>query len=525
MAVQLARLSLWLTTLAADKPLTFLDHHLASGDSLIGARLEDIARQPPGTSSRSARLQHSLPLFDAGTVSEMATRVLPDRYRLADEPGDTASAVRAKERALHSLTAPGTPLQRWKAAADLWCAGWFDRTLTPAVYADLLASVLQRGAALPERQSRALLDRAAALAGDARAFHWQLEFPEVFFDRQGRPRIDGGFDAVLGNPPWDVLRNQQHLRFFRSSGIYPLQSGGGHPNRYQLFVERALQLLRPGGRLGIILPSGLATDHGSGPLRRALLDSVHVDRLLGFTNRDVIFPIHRDVRFLLLTATTGGRTSQLRCRFGLRSVSALDSLPDAAADDPPDAHPIVLSRAVLDEWDREHLAIPELESPRDLDILAHISATVPRLGDRAGWHARFGRELNATDDRAHFVDRAAARGSDVLPVIEGKHLEPFRALVDRSAAAIPAATAARLLDRRATFDRVRLAYRDVASATNRLTLIAALLPAQHRVDPHAVLFENADGADQSVLPARAAEQPGRELPGPSAGHDSRHRRR
>ncbi len=489
-AVQLARLSLWLTTLASDRPLTFLDHHLACGDSLIGATFDDLARRP--SASRAAAPTHrTLPLFESTTALEMASAVLPERFRIAEAPADTPEAVRGKERTLSALTAPGAPLHRWKAAADLWCAGWLwpDRGLTATVYGDLLAAILDRRAALRGAHANALLDRAAAIARQHRAFHWHLEFPEVFFDRDGRRRRDGGFDAVLGNPPWDVLRSDsgssQERRaqratqkgrhaFFRSAGVYAAQSAG-HANCYQLFVERTLRLLRPGGRLGLILPSGLATDHGSAPLRRSLLDSVRVDRLFGFSNRERIFPIHRDVRFLLLTGATGAPTDRLTCRFGLRQASWLDTLPDAAVDDPPEARRIVLARAMLGRWDPERLAIPELESPRDLDILAHVNATVPSLSHKHGWAVRFGRELNATDDRGHFRARSGGRGW--LPVIEGKHVEPFRACVDRATQAVAAAIAATLLDRDSTFDRDRIAYRDVASATNRLTLIAGLLPA------------------------------------------------
>jgi N-6 DNA Methylase/Eco57I restriction-modification methylase len=499
-AVQLARLSLWLTTLTTDRPLTFLDHHLVSGDSLIGASFTDLARQPSAGASAPSPAGQVLPLFEDAASFEMAADVLPDRFRIAEEPGDTLAAVRAKERALHCLNAPGAPLQRWKAAADLWCAGWFwpKRGLTPAMYGELLAAILQRCSTLPDRQAQTFLDRVSTLARRLRTFHWHLEFPEVFFDREGRLRHDGGFDAVLGNPPWDVLRadtgsesfraevrrqQKDGLRFFRSSGVYACQ-GGGHPNRYQLFAERALQLLRPGGRFGVILPSGFASDHGSAPLRRMLLGSTTIDRLFGFSNRDGIFPIHRDMRFVLVTGTRGGVTAHLRCRFGIRDATWLDRLPDLAAEDPVEARSIVLSRTLLETWDPSHVAIPELGSAKDLDILAQVTATIPALGSERGWQVHFGRELNATDDRAHFeLRRATSRES--LPVIEGKHLEPFRVHAERSARAVPARTASRLLNASTTFGRPRIAYRDVASATNRLTLIAAILPA-NTVSTHTV---------------------------------------
>ena len=169
-----------------------------------------------------------------------------------------------------------------------------------------------------------------------------------------------------------------------------------------------MHLVRPGGRLALVLPSGLMTDHGSGPMRRALLDRMQIDRLIGFDNRAGIFPIHRDVKFLLLTGTMGGQTERLTCAFGRSDAEWLDTLPDTAGDDPPDARPIVLSRSLLESWDPEHLAVPMLTSPVDLDLLVRISGAVPRLGDREGWGASFGRELNATEDAKHFVSLARA---------------------------------------------------------------------------------------------------------------------
>lgn len=492
MAVQLARLSMWLTTLAADRPLTFLDHHLACGDSLIGAALHDLARRTPGHNVRRGPGREALPLFGPDVIEAMAAHVLPDRYRLAFGAEDTAADVRAKERALAALNTQGAPLARWKEAADLWCAAWFWSGTPPSSgeFGDLLSAVLGRQPLLSRGHAQQLLRHAADIARTLRAFHWELEFPEVFFGDDGRRLPDGGFDALITNPPWDVLRadagnaaqrDEQRrsasaqLRFFRDSGVYRVH-GSGHANRYQLFVERALQLARPDGRLGLILPSGFATDHGSSGLRRAVLDDVHIDRVLGFHNGEGIFPIHRDVRFLLLTGTTRARTDRLSCRFGATNAAWLDTLPDAAGEDPPEARPIVLSRAVIDAWDPDYATIPELASPVDLAILVHVSGAMPKLADPNGWGVRFGRELNASDDRRHFVERTSA--ADHLPILEGKHLEPFRAMVTSAPLAIPLATARTLLAEEATFARPRIGYREIASATNRLTLIAAILPAR-----------------------------------------------
>jgi hypothetical protein len=500
MAVQLARLSLWLCTLSADRPLTFLDHHLVGGDSLIGASFSDLARSPRRRRPGGFRREPLLPLFDAGQSGQFADRVLPDRFRLAMTQEHTPDDVREKERVLATLSSPGTPLATWKRAADLWCAPWFwdDDLLRPAVYADVAAALCGGGGALPQRQVDGIAQRAAAIAAAHRFFHWELEFPEVFFTPLGPRDPNGGFDCVLGNPPWDMLRaddgtdearrharreQSARLRFLRQSGIYQCQ-GGGHANCYQLFLERALQLARPEGRVAMIVPSGLATDHGSGLLRRRLFDTMRIERLVGFDNRAAIFPIHRDVKFLLLTGTKGQVTDRIVCAFGHSDAAWLDQLPDAAADDPPEARPIDLSQAMIASLDPDHHSVPLLKSAVDLEILSSVLAAVPKLSEQRGWHVTFGRELNATDDRPDFRPLSGAfprvgndvRESDLLTIVEGKHVEPFRVRVGASAAGIARAQAAQRVDPARTFERSRIAYRDVASATNRVTLIAGILP-------------------------------------------------
>jgi hypothetical protein len=466
-AVQLARLSLWLATLSAGKPLTFLDHHLTCGNSLLGATPFDIRRQPPGGAARANLAP--LPLFSDADLEPSLAHAVVERRWLTSTSDDTADIVREKERRLEQLRATS----RWKAIANLWCAGWMwpeaDRP-TPAVFASLADVISSGRSALPPALSRSLLRRADEITLDHRFFHWMLEFPEVFFDEQGRFLADGGFDAVLGNPPWDMLRSGGVERtFIQASGIYRWQTAG-HLNRYQMFVERAFRLTRKGGRVGLVLPSGFATDHGSAPLRRQILNQTNVDTITGFDNRKAIFPIHRSVRFLICTSTVGTPTSRISCRFGLDEAVELDTIPDEGDRQEPRSHPIGVTPAFLAAHS-ETLTIPELRTEADLRIVERLVHHMPRLGDPAGWHVRFGRELNATDDRGHF--RAEGGG---LPVLEGKHIEPFRAHPDRATARISERRAAALLDATSTFHRSRLAYRDVASSTNRLSLIAAMLP-------------------------------------------------
>ncbi|MEO7157448.1 MAG: hypothetical protein ABI039_07810, partial [Vicinamibacterales bacterium] len=253
--------------------------------------------------------------------------------------------------------------------------------------------------------------------------------------------------------------------------------GGGHPNRYQLFVERALTLTRPGGRIGLLLPSGIATDHGSATLRRHLLNQTTIDTWLGFENRRRIFPIHRSVRFVVMATTNSGSTRTLRFRTGLTDPASLDHEGESSGM-------LTLSRSRIEALNPELLTIPEVTTATALAILTSISGAIPALADPQGWNVRFGRELNASDDRPHFKKRTG-RSSTLLPILEGKHLAPFQVNLRATTLGIPIKTAARLLDPAVTFQRSRLGYRDVASATNKLTLIAAMLP-RHTVSTHTV---------------------------------------
>jgi hypothetical protein len=462
MAVQLARLSLWLATLSGDRPLTFFDHHLRSGNSLAGGTLQDATRQ-----ASRRRGAPALPLFDDAGAERAVGAAVTSHLALRDGLEDTLDQVRAKERLFAEATSPSAPISRWKRVLDLWCAGWFGdgRRHGRAVFQALLD-----GNALTSKMSDALLEEAASTAQRERFFHWALEFPEIFAAPDGSPLANAGFDAVIGNPPWEVLHGPDAAaltRFSRDSGVYRLQ-GSGHANLFQLFVERALAVTRPGGRLGLVLPSGFATDHGCASLRRHLLDATTVDSLMSIENRDALFPIHRGLKFLMLTTTAGGMTTTVPLRVGVRAAAEFDTLPDR--DEDPRAVPV--TRALLERLSGEQLAIPELRTRADAELASRLTLAHRPAGDIEGWGLAFGRELNATDDRQHFTGRR----DGTIPIVEGKQIQPFQADIARSAHFIDPRTARTLLPG-APFRRARLAYRDVASSTNRLTLIAAVLPA------------------------------------------------
>lgn len=493
MAVQLARLSLWLATLAADVPLTFLDHHLRMGDSLVGATLDDLLRQAPGRPrGRPPTRLDALPLLVATDAWQAIGNTIPTRLELADLPDDTLEQVRTKERVLAALEGDGAALARWRRAADLWCAVWFWRGVHPppssAIYADLVANVLDRHAALPPRVSAPLLADADAIAREEQFFHWTLEFPEVFWPLAPRGTDQAspgtstspgppGFDAVFGNPPWAMVREEpgrraaassSRTRFVREAGVFA-GSTDAHVNLYLLFVDRALQLLRPGGRIGFVVPWGLATDHGASGVRRLLFDRCRLDSWIALDNRRGLFPVHRSLRFLVFTGTGGQPSAAIPLRQQVGEAAALDGCPEHAADEPGPA--LTITRALLDLVSPETGAVPDVRAPEEIRLLTRLWQLAPPLSSPEGWAVRFGRELNATDDR-----ELMHHGPTGLPVLEGKHVEPFRVQPDRATLFVPEPDACRRLPT-APFASARVAYRDVASSSNQRTLIAAVIPA------------------------------------------------
>jgi hypothetical protein len=133
--------------------------------------------------------------------------------------------------------------------------------------------------------------------------------------------------------------------------------------------------------------------------------------------------------------------------------------------------PVLLTPALLRRLSGPGLAIPYIKRKPELQLVERLVANWPALADERGWGARFGRELNRSDDRSRFSTDTAG-----MPVVEGKHVDPFDVRLQDCEFRV--ADEARLPGRelRETVRRHRLAYRDVASATNRLTLIAAIVP-------------------------------------------------
>ncbi len=171
---------------------------------------------------------------------------------------------------------------------------------------------------------------------------------------------------------------------------------------------------------------------------------------------------------MVVVTQTGGRTVEGRGRFGIRTAEELAQLPGGDADPGERPWPVGFATDGSGVGGAAR-RIPDARRSADLIVAERLAREFPRLGDPRGWGARFGRELNATEDKAAF-------GASGLPVIDGRHLSPFRVAARPVARRIPRASARRLLpDGR--YDQDRLAYRDVSGVGNRISLIAAIVPA------------------------------------------------
>jgi hypothetical protein len=490
-AVQVARLSLWLATLAHGKPLGFLDHRLRVGNSLLGTTPDTISRP-------SAARDHTMPLFDEvgedlpGSIRLLSTPLTA----MANEPDESVDVVRGKERQWARLAGAEGPAARWQTAMHLWCARWsWPGSSRPPSATELSAAIASIVQGKDHVAGGHVARWAAAATSTAQArgyFHWPVEFADVFYDTTGHPRSDAGFDAVIGNPPWEMLRRDAQsnranqggsgrdplVTFVRESGLFP-HCRTGHINLYQPFVDRALQLVHARGRVGLVLPWGFAVDDGSSALRRLLVDSGALDTVIGFDNARGLFPIHRGLRFVVATMRSPRSMRQeaepacaMRARFGVLTAEETDAIPEPGEPEEDAALPIRLDPDTAVMLGGPTRRLLDLRHAADVAWVAHMRR-FPALGTPGGWNVSFSRELNASDDRPLFEPR---RADDGLLVAEGKHIAPFR--FDRRAPVwvVDAKRAsARLPDRR--FSRDRLAYRDVSGVGNTHALVAAIIPA------------------------------------------------
>lgn len=392
LAAELAKVSLWLETLDPGRPLAFLDAQIKVGNSLIGATPTRLAEGVPTeafaalegddkkiTSALKKQNDRELAgqdeLFgDSGVALDIR---LAGQLRELIDSGRAVSLADVHARAQRLKTLDSDPaLQRQRLIADAWCAAfvWPKHPGGPKAITDNSLRALERGETLTPATTATIHE----LATEYRFFHWHLEFPHLFKpggDHDG-PGWAGGFDVVLGNPPWERVKLQEQEFFavrdpeiaaapnaasrkrliaklegtnpslhaeylgalrraageshiLRVSGRYPL-AGRGDINTYAVFAETARALIAGSGRLGLVLPTGIATDATTQYFFKDLVQRGSLVSLYDFENAKPLFDgVHRSFKFCLLTLA-GRDQREARAEFAFFAHDTTDLLKDDA---------------------------------------------------------------------------------------------------------------------------------------------------------------------------------------------------
>ncbi|MCU0701336.1 MAG: N-6 DNA methylase, partial [Myxococcaceae bacterium] len=399
LAVELCKVGLWMEAVEPGLPLGFLDSHVQCGNALLGTMpglmdkgIPDEAWAPIGEDDKKTasalKRRNKVEAKQEGfnlQGSAQAEKALEEAARTLDRAGDESVTALAKKEADFAALLESSAFAHQVLVADAWCAAfvWPKPTMpdplaesapTNAVWRRLRANenaaVVRRRLAASDKGLQSLkhgdeltiaeVDRLARQYG---FFHWQLAFPQVF--------ARGGFDVVLGNPPWERVKLQEQeffasrseaiasaensakrkkliaklpeedpqlwrdwvgasreaegqSHFIRQSGRYPL-CGKGDVNTYAVFAEQNRAALGPRGRAGFITPPGLATDDTTKAYFQKLVADSALVALAEFENEEFIFPgIDHRVRFVLITVTgSAGGVAVADISFANRNVAML----------------------------------------------------------------------------------------------------------------------------------------------------------------------------------------------------------
>lgn len=289
-------------------------------------------------------------------------------------------------------------------------------------------------------------------------FNWVLEFAEVY--------ADGGFDVVVGNPPWDRIKplrddfftrydrefrtrlpeakdaKQEELLddpeiaeaweeykrnikvqadYFNNADAYELQrptvagrTEGTENDLSALFLERVFQIAREDGYVAQVLPGAIFNGSSAKDLRMNLLDETTIQSLVTFENKGIFPEIDNRYNFGVLSFKNGGETEDLRATFLQRDVGVLDELDEKALNIP---------RLVLARYSPEARIFPYVDSQEEVDVLTNI-LDHPSISDesRKGWHANPYRELDRTNDADRFVEDPSEGD---YPVLGGSNVFQF----------------------------------------------------------------------------------------------------
>ena len=562
MAVELCKVNLWMEALEPGKPLSFLDHHIQCGNSLLGATPALLREGIPDAAFTAiegddkkvcTELRKQNKKERAGQTSlfgraqepwERLGALASGMMDLDDIDDATPEGVREKQ-ARYERVVRSSDYLYGKLFADAWCAAFVQPKTRETTY-PITEEVFRRIEENPHGVPVWLPEEVQRLATRYRFFHWHLQFPDVFrvpaSDRSAENEQtgwNGGFDVVVGNPPWDTLspdakeffssfdpqvRHVDKVRqaaiieelltspdiesvwrttrrdlfagahFMKDSGRYRLFAEGnlgkGDFNVFRMFIEIALQTARDGGFVAQLVPEGIYNGANCAAIRAALFSECSLRELLGFENaREVWFKgIDSRTKFALYAARLGGDTTRFHASFNIRTLAALNEARRMGG--------LSIPTSMVREFSPDALAIMELADQRDIDVATKMYARWPKFGDEsAGSPMRtYMRELGMGNENGVF-----GSGRNGLPLYEGRMVGQF----DHRAKGYRSGRGRSAVWQDLTFGsseksiqpqwrvspedvpgkargrtaRFRTGFCDVASPTNERSLVAALIPA------------------------------------------------
>jgi hypothetical protein len=473
LAIDLCKVALWIEGYNKNRPLSFLDHRIKCGNSLVGVLdLDCLAAGIPdgaftAVTGDDKALAAKLKKRNKEELKQLDQRNLFD-LEVVNAGRDSYTRLAEQVGRISEITAQDVKSKQASYLASRAEAAWqLDYTIcnlwTAAFFMPLTAEKLQlipTTAALNSLMAGSLVhqqvaEAANALADEKSFFHWCLEFPEVF--------QNGGFSCILGNPPWEMLQvaekeffaardaeisNAQNAsirknliqnlsqdnpellqdfetakydadaqnRFIRESNRFSL-TAVGKINTYSIFSETGRKLIAPTGRAGIIVPTGIATDDTCKQFFGDLVKSQSIAALMDFENSAPLFTdVHRSYRFSLLSISNQS-TPETKFSFFLTHPRQLEDKQRVFTLTPQDI-------ALINP---NTLTSPVFRTRADADLTRKIYRRVPVLeNERTGvnsWGISFRQGLfNMSTDSSLFHDRESANS---LPLYEAKMLHQF----------------------------------------------------------------------------------------------------
>ncbi len=358
MAVELAKLSMWLETLAADRPLAFLDHHFKQGNSLVGSDIEDIEELESDANGEDE--QYSLAEF--GATREGTIERLMDIYsEFLDIENETVEDVREMKRKYAEIEQDELR-RRLVAMANVHTAERFGLDVPGGAY-ERMAKALEDEEEWSNVKDTDWFNSAQATAGEQDFFHWKLAFPEVFYREGGTMREDAGFDTVIGNPPYVKIQNlRRSAPQFADYATEQFETSSGRFDIYSLFVEHGVSLT-DNGRLSYILPNKFF-ESGAGQSLRDFLVSHQLLRGIADFGRHQVFE-GVTTYTCVLTLTEGNQRLQY-AEVEQANQNGLQNAPRVEIE--------------IDELDDNKWA---LTGPRERQVLDTLRESGESIGDRS----------------------------------------------------------------------------------------------------------------------------------------------